>query len=241
MSLGNAVQGFAFGVLNELIGLIRDSNGISKPSRYEVILLPPAGGRATTGTSANPFASIMQQNTGDGTAREVSLKVESISMPGRNIDTAPDTNIYGPTREIAQGFSFADIDATIQLSSDLRERKFIETWQRLSFNPVTWSMGYYDDYTGTIQIVQLDEQDNRRYGCELVECFPKNIAAQTYDYSNVNAQQKISVTFSYRYWKNLTDEAKIPVSLQDRLNRLAVNTVERQLTARIPAVVSRLF
>ena len=123
MSLGNAVQGFAFGVLNELIGLIRNSNGISKPSRYEVILIPPAGGRATTGISANPFASIMQQNTGDGTAREVSLKVESISMPGRNIDTAPDTNIYGPTREIAQGFSFADIDATIQLSSDLKERK----------------------------------------------------------------------------------------------------------------------
>ena len=123
----------------------------------------------------------------------------------------------------------------------MREKRFLETWQRLSFNPVTWSMGYYDDYTGTIQIFQLDEQDNRRYGCELVECFPKTIAAQTYDYSNINAQQKISVTFSYRYCKNLTDEAKIPVSLQDRLNRLAVNTVERQLTSRIPAVVSRLF
>ena len=51
---------------------------------------------------------------GDGTARSVSLKCEHISMPGRNIDTAPDTNIYGSNREIAQGFSFADIDATFQ-------------------------------------------------------------------------------------------------------------------------------
>jgi hypothetical protein len=162
-------------------------------------------------------------------------------MPGRNIDTAPDTNIYGPTREIAQGFSFADIDATIQLSSDLRERKFIETWQRLSFNPVTWSMGYYDDYTGAIQIYQLDENDERRYGVELIECFPKNISAQAYDYSNINAQSKMTVSFSYRYWKNLTDEGNLPISLQGRLNRLAVNTIERQLTSRIPAVVSRLF
>ena len=241
MALGNAVNGFAFGVLNELIGLMRSDEGIARPSRYEVILTPPAGGRSSSGISQNPFATQLQQMTGDGTARSASLKVENISMPGRNIDTAPDTNIYGPTREIAQGFSFADIDATIQCSSDMREKKFLETWQRLSFNPVTWSMGYYDDYTGTIQIFQLDEQDNRRYGCELVECFPKTIASQTYDYSAVNQQQKISVTFSYRYWKNLTDEAKIPVSLQDRLNRLAVNTVERQLTARIPAVVSRLF
>ena len=122
MSLGNAVQGFAFGVLKELIGLIRNSNGISKPSRYEVILIPPAGGRATTGISANPFASIMQQNTGDGTAREVSLKVESISMPGRNIDTAPDTNIYGPTREIVQGYSYPEITGVFRCSSDLREK-----------------------------------------------------------------------------------------------------------------------
>ena len=89
---------------------------------------------------------------GDGTAREVSLKCEQISMPGRNIDTAPDTNIYGPEREIAQGWSFADIDATFQLSSDQKEKNFFDTWQRLSFNPDTWSMGYYDDYTGTIQI-----------------------------------------------------------------------------------------
>ena len=131
MALGNAVNGFAFGVLNELIGLMRSDEGIARPSRYEVILIPPAGSRSSSGVSQNPFATQLQQMTGDGTARSTSLKVENISMPGRNIDTAPDTNIYGPTREIAQGFSFADIDATIQCSNDMREKKFLETWQRL--------------------------------------------------------------------------------------------------------------
>ena len=46
MALGNAVNGFAFGVLNELIGLMRSDEGIAKSSRYEVILIPPAGGRS---------------------------------------------------------------------------------------------------------------------------------------------------------------------------------------------------
>lgn len=234
MAFGNAVTGAAFGVLNELLGLMRSSDGIAKPARYETIFFPPSGG------SQNPFASQINQMRGNGTARNVSLKCENISMPGRNIDTAPDTNIYGPTREIAQGFSFADIDATFQLSSDLKEKNFFDTWQRLSFNPDTWSMGYYDDYVGSIQIFQLDEQDNRRYGVELIECFPKNIAAMTYDYSTLNAQQKLTVSFSYRYWKNLTDEANLPRSLSDRINTIVVNSVERQIRSRIPQVINRL-
>lgn len=231
---GNAVSGPAFGVLNELLGLIRSGDGIAKTARYEVLFLPPVGNQT------NSFSTIINSMRGNGTARQVSLKCEQISMPGRNIDTAPDTNIYGPTREIAQGFSFGDIDAVFQLSSDLREKNFFDTWQRISFDPLTWSMGYYDDYVGTIQIYQLDEKNERKYGVELIECFPKNIAAQTYDYSAVNQQQKVSVSFSYRYWKNLTDEARLPQSLADSLTNLARNTVERQLRSKVPAIINRL-
>ena len=46
------------------------------------------------------------------------------------------------------GFSFADIDATFQCSSDLREKIFFETWQKHHSTSITWSMGYYDDYVG---------------------------------------------------------------------------------------------
>jgi len=240
MAFGNAVTGTAFGVLNEILGLVRGTDGVAKQTRYEVILIPPTGARGTNTTPSNAFASQMSDLTGDGTARATSLKCDQISMPGRNIDTAPDNNIYGPVREIAQGWSFADITAQFQLSSDLKERRFFETWQRLSFNPDTWNMGYYDDYTGTIQIFQLDEQDNRRYGVELIECFPKTVGELTYDYSAVNTQQKVQITFSYRYWKNLTDESKLPRSLQERLQTLLLNTVERQLTSRIPAVIRNL-
>ena len=234
MAFGNAVTGAAFGVLNELLGLIRSADGIAKSARYEVLFFPPSGG------SQNPFASVINQMRGDGTAREVSLKCEQISMPGRNIDTAPDTNIYGPEREIAQGWSFADIDATFQLSSDQKEKNFFDTWQRLSFNPDTWSMGYYDDYTGGIQIFQLDQEDKRRYGVELVECFPKAVTEQSLSATQATDVQKISVSFSYRYWKNLTDEAELPKPLLDRIEEVVVNSAERQIRAAIPRVLSRL-
>ena len=87
---------------------------------------------------------------------------------------------------------------------------------------------------------QLDEKDQRKYGVELIECFPKTIAAQTLDYGAQNQQQKVSVTFSYRYWKSLSDEAELPRPLQDRIANILQNTVERRLQAAIPAVLQRL-
>ena len=37
---GSAVSGAAFGTLNEVIGLYRSKDGIARPSRYEVVILP---------------------------------------------------------------------------------------------------------------------------------------------------------------------------------------------------------
>ena len=225
-----------------------EGEGFARPSRFMVDFILPRGIDEGVDDDGNNFT--FQEEIKRTTQGELKSELElqrglrafcfAAELPGRNIDTAPDTNIYGPEREIAQGWSFADIDATFQLSSDQKEKNFFDTWQRLSFNPDTWSMGYYDDYTGTIQIFQLDEQNERRYGVELIECFPKTIAAQTYDYSAVNQQQKVNVSFSYRYWKNLTDESRLPRSLSDRINTIVLNSVERQIRSRIPSVVNRL-
>jgi hypothetical protein len=80
----------------------------------------------------------------------------------------------------------------------------------------------------------------RRYGAELVECFPKTIAEQGLDASPATTAQDISVTFSYRYWKNLTDEGSLPKPLLDRLQGVLANQVERQLLNRIPKVLRKL-
>ena len=240
-NLGRLLEGTAYGVLNEILAEFRSDDGYALPSRYEVVLLPPQGSRAKPqGALSNIFAKVMQENTGEGTTRKTGLQCESISFPGRNIDTAEDTNIYGPVRQIAQGYSYADLTAVFRCSSDYREKLFFETWQRLAYNPQTWSMGYYDDYTGGIQIFQLDQKDKRRYGVELVECFPKTVTEQSLSATQATEVQKISVSFSYRYWKNLTDEADLPKPLLDRIEEVVVNSAERQIRAAIPRVLSRL-
>ena len=173
-NLGKVLEGTAYVVLNEILAEFRSDDGYALPSRYEVVLLPPQGTRGKPqGALSNIFAKVMQENTGEGTTRKTGLQCESIEFPGRNLDTNPDTNIYGPTREIVSGYSYAEITGVFRCSSDMREKSFFETWQRLAYNPQTWSMGYYDDYSGSLEIHQLDQQDKRRYGVQLIECFPK--------------------------------------------------------------------
>ena len=198
-SFGSVLEDFASGAIDEFFAEFHTNDGFALPSRYEVVILPPQGTRGQPkGALNNVFSKVMEENTGEGTTRKVGLQCETIEFPGRNLDTEPDSNIYGPTREIVQGYSYAEISGTFRCSSDLREKTFFETWQRLAYNPQTWSMGYYDNYSGGLQIYQLDQQDKRRYGVELIECFPKTIAAQALSATPATEVQKIQVTFSYR-------------------------------------------
>ena len=233
-NFGRKIEGTAYAILNELLSTYHGKGGFARPSRYEVILNPPAG------TNSNLVSSQMQEFRGDGTVKQVSLACENISFPGRNIDTTEDTNIYGPSRQIASGFSYAEVSGTFRCSRDMKEKRYFEAWQKLSYNPQTWSMQYYQDYVGTVQIFQLDENDNRTYGVELLEAFPKTIGAQTLDYSSTGEIHKLSVTFSYRWWKSLADEADLPKPIEDRINQILSSSIERQITANIPKVLSKL-
>ena len=234
-NLGSLVESAAYAALDEIFAEFRSDDGFARPTRYEVFFFPPVSRSQT-----NIFAQVMGQTVADQTARKTSLRCESFEFPGRNLDSAPDTNIYGPVREIVQGYSYGDVTATFQCSSDMKEKRFFETWQRLAYNPQTWSMQYYNDYTGSIKIFQLDETDRQRYGVELVECFPKTIAAQPIAYASVNEIQKVSVTFAYRYWKDLNDEADLPKPLTQRVAEAVLNTVESNIVSQIPKVLRKL-
>ena len=101
-------------------------------------------------------------------------------------------------------------------------------------------MGYYDDYVGNVQIFTLDQNNNRRYGVELVEAFPEDISTQTLTGAQATLPLEFTVGFKYRYWKNLTDEGSLPKPLLDRLQNVLGNQVERKLLSKIPKVLSRL-
>ena len=134
-------------------------------------------------------------------------------MPFRALTTLEDANIYGPTREIASGISYAgDIDLVFQSNGDLGERVFFEEWQKQVFNETTWNLNYHKEYVGEIQIFLLDMQDVRKYGVVLHEVYPKTINGVDLS-AEGGGIIETSIGVSFRWWQAL-DETRTETDLR---------------------------
>jgi len=236
--LGSILETTAFQFIDEMLSEFNSKDGFAKTNRWEILITPPTGNRG--GSTGNVFAPIMGANNGEGVVQKAALMCEAFSFPGRNLTTTPDSNLYGPEREMVNGYTFGDISSTFRLSSDQKEKQFFDTWQRLAYNPQDFSIGYYYDYVGEIRLYQLDEQDNRRYGIKLLECFPKTVDQMAVT-QGAGDLQRVNVTWAYRYWLSLADEPNAPKPLEDRLADIAINTISKNIFNNIPSVVRKLF
>ena len=239
-NFSNTLGGAVFGSLNAFLSHNASRDGYSKPNRYEVMIYLPAGVSGASVQDAGESATNVKGLKNSEAARRVSFRCDSISIPGRNLRTQVNVNIYGPPHEVVQGITFGELQATFYLGNDLGERYFFEEWQKTTYNPTTYNINYYKEYVGALEIYQLNEQDERTYGCRLVEVFPKTISQIDYGHGNSNAINKITVGFMYRYWENIaTDEKK--ASLEGKLQDILANSILRQVQTRVPNVLRRLF
>jgi len=217
-TLASFVESTAFGVINNFLSEFHSDNGYALPSRYEVIITSPAS----------------------GDARKVSMRCESLELPGRSLNTSVDSNMYGIAPEIVDGITFGGtLSMSFQASSDLEERVFFESWQEEAWDRGTWNVKYYKDYIKDIDIYVLDVQDARRYGLRLKECFPKEIGPSPLDAGPASEIIKIPITMQYRYWETL-DITNQPPNLMEKVLDTVITGAERSINANIPKVLSRL-
>jgi len=172
------LQSGSGGDINTFLGNL-NSQGITRKSRYRVQILPPQGFQVPRGFTD---------------------RIESISFPGQNIRSVPDTLRYGPEREQAQGMTYGPISATFITGRSQIEKTFFGRWQSLTVNKATWEPRYYEQYTGGLRIWHLGERNNDQDGVEIFEVFPKLIAAQDVGHAQGNAYQTLTVEFTFHHW-----------------------------------------
>ena len=222
--IGSFTDALAFGALNDVLSLFHDQNAYGRPNQYEVQILPPGGKLA-----GHDF-------------RAISLKAESVLMPGRAVNVQPKSadQLYGPVRELITGPLYADdITMTIQSTSGLDERMMLEQWQELAFNKDTYDVAYHNEYVGTLNIHLLDMNDRKTFGLQLRECFPKAITGVNLAYGPNTEITKTNVSWSFREFVNLSLDGAGP-GLAEKLVDTATQTVERAITANVPSVLRRL-
>ena len=206
------------------------ANGYARPARFAVRIYPPTnletivksaentdrrfGGNmeaANSGTSDKPNLNALTAALG----RQINIHCDSVNMPAHDLQTETITQ-FGPPREMVTGHGFpGTINASFYADSFLRERHFMEMWQKMAVNHVTHKAGYYNDYIGKMHIFQLasdNVQDHPSYGIEATEVYPATVSAIEYNYGTVNQIVKINVGFQYKEWHNLAADT---IGIQD--------------------------
>lgn len=157
---------------------------LARNNRFEVLIIPPP--------------SLEKYGT------TVSLLVEQASLPMLNVATKP-FKIFGPTyqRPYTSEYGGEGVAITLHVDRDMRVKKFFDDWVHAIINPVTFTTSYQSSYIGTVQIHQLDEQDNVTYAVRLKEAFPRNLNLMDLNHASSNQTHRLNVLFAYRYWERL--------------------------------------
>ena len=203
------------------------AEGYARPSRFVVRINLPTNlsklaGLKTRGTTApgqtggasalHPTEATLQQLSSQ-LGQQVNMHCESVSMPAHDLQSET-VDHFGPPRQMVTGHGFTGtIGATFYADKYLRERHFFEMWQKMAVGMTNHKAGYYDDYIGSMQILQLGSLDGEgdrdvpTYGIEATEVYPESVTAIEYNYGSVNQIVRVTVAFQYKQWYNLTTDS----------------------------------
>ena len=119
--MSDFLEAVGFGVLNDFLSMYHSNHGYQTGNRWEVLIRPPI---AVGGSSLNNVFTGKTRSSGNS-LKDICLNIQSVTLPGQNITTTEDTNIYGPYRKVGDGVTFAD-EITMELltTTDLRERQY---------------------------------------------------------------------------------------------------------------------
>ena len=178
--------------------------------------------------------------------RSVNINCDTISMPGKDMQTQEVQYGSEPTRSMVQTHAYAGlIEASFYADKYMRERQFFEAWQKMCVGEHTHKAKYYDDYVGKMHIYQLGadseiSRDMPTYAVEAMEVYPSTIGAVEYGYGKTNDVVKINVGFAYKYWRNMSSRTQ-GLSFGNHMQAPAdVKSANRGLFGMLPPELQRM-
>lgn len=135
-------------------------------------------------------------------SRQVSLYCEVSNFPPLSLSVKP-FRIFGPAyqRPVFSDYGGDGMSMTFHADRDMTIKRFFDDWVETIVDKNSFEVAYQSEYTTTILVRQLDEQNNITYEIELIEAFPRSITLMELNNSAQNQSHRINVIFGYRYWR----------------------------------------
>jgi hypothetical protein len=133
------------------------------------------------------------------------FRCEKAELPGRTLATTEDAVGGGPALKLPYDVTFNDITLSIICSSDMKERKFFETWMdKIIGRGGRGNAGlvsYYADYAlgVKLKVEQLNEAGTTLIAYTLNDIYPTALTPMNASWEETNTYQRFGVTLAYRY------------------------------------------
>jgi len=163
--------------IQQFVALIRKKGGVAKKNRFRIEISIPS-------YSSN----------------DISLLCESISFPSKTIQSFDFSSYRNPIK-IPTGFANEDVTAVFHLTNDYYIKDLFDKWLNGIVNTEDYFIAYDNEFKTTVRIFQLDEKDKVVYSVELLEAYPISMNAVELDNTATSATQKLTVNFTYNYWR----------------------------------------
>jgi hypothetical protein len=135
-----------------------------------------------------------------------SFRCEKAEFPGKSVATVDDPGGGGTTLKLPYDVTYNDITLSIICSADMKERIYFDEWIDSIVRPAGEGGGlikYHTEYAKgrSLQVEQLDEQNNVLLTWILKDTYPIAISAMNAVWDELNTYQRFEVTMTYRYYE----------------------------------------
>ena len=136
-----------------------------------------------------------------GTSRNLSMRCEAATLPGRTFATAEQKIGSNPVEKFPYETTYTDVDLTFIVDDDMSQKTFFDAWMNYVNPTFNYNFRYKSDYASIVTITQYDVQNKPSYSVSLYDAFPISMNQMDLDWSN-DGYHKLTVTMAYTYWKN---------------------------------------
>ena len=147
----------------------------------------------------------LQRKPEKGTKVPGSIKPNTIeflasaaSLPGKSYALTTH-RMYGFGLEVPYEAAYEPVQLTFMNTNDYSPRTFFEDWMANMARIKSYNMHYYNDFISTVKVHAWDDNNNKRYSCELVESYPKSMSAIEVGWDGVDVQT-FTVDIQYSWW-----------------------------------------
>jgi len=146
------------GQIQKFLAQVNQGEGFARTNRFIVRINPPA--------RANLFVDDFDMTPGNNdlesltTLENVDMMCNKVSMPSRDVQTKPHI-MYGPKREMPYAYGYSgEIELSFMVIS-FKTKNVLKLAEKI-MSIESHNMNYYDNYVGSMDIMQLGQFDSKQ-------------------------------------------------------------------------------